>query len=111
MLEFVSQFIEAIKVIHVRGRIDSSNAHELGDYLKMELTDASQQVVLDLSEVSYMSSAGLGELVTAYRRLQQHKGDLRLAQPSARVRDVLELSGLDTVLQVYSSRIDAVMSY
>jgi len=53
----------------------------------------------------------LGELVAAYRRLQQHKGDLRLAQPSARVRDVLELSGLDTVLQVYSSRIDAVMSY
>ena len=63
------------------------------------------------SQVTYMSSAGLRELVAAYNKLQNLSGDLRLAQPSSRVMDILEMSGLDTIFQIFTTQLDAVGSY
>ncbi len=98
-------------MIEVSGRVDGMSAEELRQKLFAEIDAGARQVVLDLAKVSYMSSAGLRELVAAYRRLQEASGDLRLAQPSSRVLDVLEMSGLDTIFQIFLSQTDAVGSY
>ena len=111
MLDFHISEVEQVTLIEVSGRIDSMNANELGETLSAEIEGGSRQVVLDLSQVSYMSSAGLRELVAAYRKLQDISGDLRLAQPSSRVQDVLEMSGLDTIFHIYATQVDAVGSY
>lgn len=111
MVEFQISSVDQVTLIVVNGRIDSMNADELGDTLSDEIERGSRQIVLDLSNVSYMSSAGLRELVAAYRKLQDAMGDLRLAQPSSRVQDVLEMSGLDTIFQIFPSQVDAVGSY
>ncbi len=102
---------ERVTLVEVSGRIDSMNANELGDALTAEIERGGKQIVLDLAQVSYMSSAGLRELVAAYHRLQDVGGDLRLAQPSSRVQDVLEMSGLDTIFQIFPTQVDAVGSY
>ncbi len=111
MVDFQISLVEQVTLIVVSGRIDSMNADELGDTLSDEIERGSRQLVLDLANVSYMSSAGLRELVAAYRKLQEVGGDLRLAQPSSRVQDVLEMSGLDTIFQIYPTQPDAVGSY
>lgn len=111
MVEFQVSEIEHVKLIVVNGRIDSMNAGELGDVLSDEIGRGSRRIVLDLSNLSYMSSAGLRELVSAFRKLQEVSGDLRLAQPSSRVQDVLEMSGLDTIFQIFPTQVDAVGSY
>lgn len=111
MLEFRVTELNHVTLIEVSGRIDSMNANELGDVLSEQIGLDARQVVLDLAKVSYMSSAGLRELVTAYRKLQDVSGDLRLAQPSSRVMDVLEMSGLDTIFQIFTTQVDAVGSY
>lgn len=111
MLEFQVSEITQVTLIEVTGRVDGLSAEELRQRLAEEIQRGANRVVLDLSQVSYMSSAGLRELVAAYRRLHEHGGDLRLAQPSSRVQDVLEMSGLDTIFQIFSTQSDALGSY
>lgn len=99
-----------VAIIEVAGRIDSNNANQFGDALNGVIAQNHNQLVLDLAGVDYMSSAGLREIVAAAKKLQG-KGELRLAQPSDRVREVLEMTGLDSVFQIFPSQAEAVSSF
>lgn len=98
-------------LIEVSGRVDSMSAHELGKAFQTAVESGQVSVVLDLSQVDYMSSAGLREIVTAFKNLRKKSGDLRIAEPSDRVREVLEFSGLDSVFRIFPSQAAAVASY
>lgn len=111
MIQIQVSPVENVTLVEVSGRVDSMNASELGEALMREIDGGSVQLVLDLSAVTYMSSAGLRELMAAYRKVRPMEGDVRIAQPSERVLDVLELSGLDTIFQIYPTRTDAVSSF
>jgi anti-sigma B factor antagonist len=99
-----------VTLIEVSGRIDSMNANQLGEALTGEIDSGHIHLVLDLAGVDYMSSAGLREIVSALKKVRG-TGDVRLAQPSPRVQEVLEMAGLDTIFQIYPSQVDAVGSY
>jgi anti-sigma B factor antagonist len=99
-----------VTLLEVTGRIDSMNANQLGEALNQTIDSGKSQIVLDLSNVDYMSSAGLREIVSALKKVRG-VGDLRLAQPSPRVREVLEMAGLDTIFQIYPTQNEAVGSY
>lgn len=100
-----------VTLIQVQGRVDSMTANQLGEALSKEIDGGNINVVLDLSSVDYMSSAGLREIVTALKKAKRATGDLRLAQPSDRVREVLEMAGLDTIFRIYTSQSEAVGSF
>ena len=103
---------DSVTLIEAHGRVDSTNADQLGEILTSEIENGHAQIVLDLASVDYMSSAGLREIVAALKRAKRAgSGDVRIAQPSYRVREVLELAGLDTILQIYPSQVEAVGSY
>lgn len=102
---------DQITLIQVHGRIDSMTANQLGEALTREIDGGNIHVVLDLSSVDYMSSAGLREIVTALKKAKRAAGDVRLAQPSDRVREVLEMAGLDTIFRIFPSQSDAMGSF
>jgi anti-sigma B factor antagonist len=97
-------------LIEVSGRIDSTNANELGEALMTEINGGGTQLVVDLASVDYMSSAGLREIVSALKKVRG-KGDLRLARPSERVLEVLEMAGLDSIFQIFPDQSLALSSY
>ena len=100
-----------VDVVEVVGRITSENASEF-DAVLAELIDKGRyELVLDLSAVSYMSSAGLRALVGALRTCKRYSGDVRLANISDRVKEVLDLAGLASVFQTFDSQVDAVGSF
>ncbi len=103
--------LEQVTLVEVIGRVDSLNADELGTSLSNAIDEGNTNIVLDLSQVSYMSSAGLRELVSAFKKVRRVSGDLRIAQPSTRVQEVLEMAGLDTIFQIFPTQTDAVGSY
>jgi len=100
-----------VTLIEVSGRIDSMNASHFGEGINNEIDGGNLHIVLDLSQVEYMSSAGLREIVTSLKKVKRASGDLRLAQPSDRVREVLEMAGLDTIFRIFPSQSEAVGSY
>lgn len=100
-----------VTLIEVQGRVDSLTANQLGEALNKELDNSNVHVVLDLSSVDYMSSAGLREIVTGLKKAKRASGDLRLAKPSDRVREVLEMAGLDTIFRIFPTQDDAIESF
>jgi anti-sigma B factor antagonist len=99
-------------LVEITGRVDSTNATQLGDALNNEIDGGHHMIVVDLSQVEYMSSAGLRELVAALKKARKVAGgDVRLASLSQRVKEVLELAGLDTIFHIYTTQVEAVGSF
>src|SRR5512144_1302543 len=103
-MEIATQDLKRVAVMSVSGRVDSATAPELEGKLR-ELVDAGKtQIVLDLKNVEYMSSAGLRAMVSTLKLVKRVNGDLRVASPSPRVEEVLRLAGLTSIFSIYGSR-------
>lgn len=105
------QSLKRVDLVTVSGRVDSSNAGDLDKALKDLVATNRHNLVLQLSHVSYMSSAGLRSIVAALRECKKNGGDVRLATPSERVSEVLSLAGLDSLFQVFDDETAAVGSF
>ncbi len=103
--------LKHVTVVKVSGRVDSMTAPELEKALQGLMDTNRNQLVLDLQETDYMSSAGLRVLVASLKTAKKNGGNLRLAQLSTRVKEVLDLAGLTPVFEIYSDVVEAVGSY
>jgi anti-sigma B factor antagonist len=110
-MEITVTEMNRVDLLTVNGRIDSSNASQLGERLNAQIDSGSVNLVVDLSGVEYMSSAGLRELVAALKRVKGDGGDLRLSTPSQRVREVLDLAGLSSIFEIFDDQVAAVGSF
>jgi anti-sigma B factor antagonist len=69
------------------------------------------KVVLDLSGVTSIDSAGIGELVSLHTRARSQRADLKCASPSRLVRELLDLTNLDSVLEIHASISEALAAF
>lgn len=91
---------EKIWMITPSGRLDAIQSSGLEKSLLAQIEAGHKWLILDLSEVDYISSAGLKVLVSVWQRVRDQKGDLALAALKPRVREVLEMIGLDLVISI-----------
>ena len=83
--------------IAVSGRVDTVTAPELEAGLKF---GDAKNVVIDLKDVPYMSSAGLRLLLTAHKTMLAHGGELQIANVQPSVREVLDITGFSDILNL-----------
>ena len=77
-----------------------------------ELLEGGQQhVLLNLEKVSYMDSAGIGELVACYKRAKEKEGIVKLLNPSGKVYDLLQLTKLEEVFETFREENEALVSF
>ena len=100
--------LKHVSVVTVSGRVDSATAPDLQKALQVLLDAEHNQIVLELKDVDYMSSAGLRVLVSTQKAAKKNGGALRLAQLSTRVEEVFELAGLAPVFEIYPDVVGAV---
>ncbi len=110
-MDITTEAVNNISVMSVSGRVDSATAPDLETNLKKLVETEKTQIVLDLKNVEYMSSAGLRAMVSTLKAVKRVNGDLRLASPSPRVEEVLRLAGLTSIFSIYPSRDEAVGSF
>jgi anti-sigma B factor antagonist len=91
-----------VQLVEVIGRVDNDSTVTLQQSVEKALASGRNQIILDLSGVQYMNSAGLRELVQLWKRIQKTGGALIVANPSERVKRLLELVGLETIFPIYS---------
>src|SRR5262249_905298 len=84
--------------LHVRGRLDTYWADPPATALDEVIRSGAYRVVLDLGDVSFLSSAGIRVLIVSYKQLQALRGSLTVCQASEQVHSVLTLSGLKNLL-------------
>jgi anti-anti-sigma factor len=99
-LEIEVQSSDERTLVTVSGELDASTATFLYNRLSDLEVDDVQHVVLDLAQVTFMDSTGLGVIMTEHKRLQHAKGSLTIFAPPSSVRRLFEITGLDGVLDV-----------
>ena len=100
-----------VVIVHCHGRIVYRDEAAAFSRFLAETLPHAKKLVLDLSEVTSLDSAGIGELVLAQNRAQDSKVSLKFASPNTLVRSLLDLTNLDAVLDLYSSLDEALESF
>lgn len=93
-----------VRVVAVNGRVDHANADQFKSQLWPLLAStgaAGEKILLNLSGLEYISSAGLRVLMLAARELKARQGTLVVCQPQAVVKEIFEISRFNVVLRVY----------
>jgi anti-sigma B factor antagonist len=98
---------DAVCVVTPAGEIDLATAPLLKSHLVGQLANGFSRFVVDLSEVRYLDSTGLGVLIAFSRRLADD-GVIALAQPPASVSQLLEVTGLDATFAVFATTDEAM---
>lgn len=97
-MEITTQQSGAVLDLIINGRLDAYWANHLSSKLDEVIREGGRRIRLDMSEVAYLSSAGIGTLVQIYRKLKEIHGSFSVINPSKPVRTVLALAKLDTLL-------------
>jgi anti-anti-sigma factor len=100
-----------VLIVSIAGSMDALTAPDLMEEMRQQIEAGHANLVVDMTELEYTSSAGLRALLSGVKDARQHAGDLRLAGLRPNVRKVLEMSGFTTILKVFPSVAEAVQSY
>ena len=107
-LELSDTDIDGWVVLAASGEIDVAAAPALRERLVAAIAEGTIRLVLDLENVDFIDSTGLGVLVGAVRRARAADGDLRLVCTNQRILKVFDVTGLDEVFVIAPSVEDAV---
>jgi anti-sigma B factor antagonist len=101
-----------VTVIDAAGRITlGEGATIFRDTIRDLATKGGKKVLVNLSEVSYIDSSGIGEMVSGFTTVTNHGGQLKLLGLSKRVKDLLQITKLYTVFEVFDDEASAVRSF
>ena len=99
-------------ILDLNGRITLGEpVADLRDTIREALSADRKNVVLNLSDVSYMDSTGLGQLVASFATVTNHGGELKLVNLQKRIHDLMQITKLLTVFEAYSSEEAALASF
>lgn len=90
-----------ILVVLVRGALDSTTTEEFGQEINKHLDEGWSKIIIDGRYLGFLSSMGIGRLVTLQKRLRQQGGRVKLASLQGKVADVIRQSGLGELLEIY----------
>ena len=101
-----------VVVLDLKGRITLGEGDELlRDKVNSLLNQGQKKIVLNLADVPYVDSAGLGEIVRTYTTVSRQGGSLKLLNLTKRITDLLSITKLLTVFETFESETDAVQSF
>jgi len=101
-----------VVVLDIKGRVQLGEGDEmLKDKVNSLLNQGRKKIILNLAEVPYIDSAGLGEVVRTFTTVSRQGGNLKLLNLTKRITDLLAITKLLTVFDTYDSEQDAVQSF
>jgi anti-sigma B factor antagonist len=101
--------VGTVVVIDLSGRLTIGEpVLLLRETLRKNVSDGVRQFVLNLGDVSYIDSSGLGELVSVYTTVRNKQGDVKLLNLTAKAKDLLQMTKLLTVFDVYEDEAKAI---
>ena len=107
-----SRQVGDVTVIDAAGRITlGEGASAFRDTIRDLAAKGNRKLLLNLGEVSYIDSSGIGEMVSGFTNVTNNGGQLKLLNLSKRVKDLLQITKLYTVFDVYDDEAQAVRSF
>jgi anti-sigma B factor antagonist len=104
--------VDGVTIVDCSGRITlGEGSITLRDTVSQLLTKGQKKILLNLGEVNYIDSSGIGELVSAFTTVRKQGGELKLLNLTKKVHDLLQITKLYTVFDVKDDEAAAVKSY
>ena len=104
--------VDSVTVVDISGRITLGEAcKELRELIRGELGKNHKNILLNLADVTYIDSSGIGELVSAFTAVSNQGGKLKLLNLTKKVHDLLQITKLYTVFDIHNDEAGAIGSF
>lgn len=104
--------VEGVIVVDASGRITlGEGSVVLRDLVRDLLSKGNKKILLNLADVNYIDSSGIGELVSAYTTVRNQGGELKLLNLTKKVHDLLQITKLYTVFDVQEDEAKAIKAF
>ena len=111
-LTIASREVDGVVVLDLSGRITlGEGSVQLRDAIRGLIGKGKKNVLLNMGEVSYIDSSGLGELVSAYTTAKNQQAEVKLLKLTRKVHDLLQLTKLYTVFDIKDDEASAIASF
>jgi anti-sigma B factor antagonist len=111
-LTIASREVDGVTVLDLSGRITlGEGSVQLRDAIRDLIGKGSKRILLNLGDVNYIDSSGLGEMVSAFTTAKNQTAELKLLKLTKKVHDLLQLTKLYTVFDVYDDEASAIASF
>jgi anti-sigma B factor antagonist len=108
--EFPERVVDGVAIVSIGRGLKGDAQEALRQHLDSLLRRGFDRILIDLKEVPYIDSSDLGRLIRCHLSIRQAGGRVRLCNLSARVREVMKMTRLDTVLDLYETEEEALSS-
>jgi len=111
-MRIITREVDGVTILDISGRITlGDETGMLRDTVRDLLSKGTKKIVLNLAEVSYIDSTGVGELVGSLMSVRNRGGDLKLMNLTQKVKDVVNVTKLYTVFDIKEDEFTAVKSF
>jgi anti-sigma B factor antagonist len=111
-MQIEERVVDTVTILDLKGKITLGEGDEaLKDKINSLLMQDKKKILLNLADVPYIDSAGLGEIVRTYTTVSRQGGQLKLVNLTKRITDLLMITKLLTVFETFESEPDALKSY
>jgi len=111
-MQIEERVVNDVTILDLKGKITLGEGDEvLKDKINSLILQNRKRILLNLEDVPYIDSAGLGEIVRTYTTVSRQGGQLKLVNLTKRITDLLSITKLLTVFETFESEADALQSY
>lgn len=110
-IEINESLREGVEILSLKGRLTAGESNAIREKVDRAIAAGHFNMIFDLSQVEYVDSTGLGGMVICYTSLKRHGGMLKLVNPNKRNVELLALTKLHTIFEVFPEVQDAVNSF
>lgn len=107
-MDLKTEHEDGVLIVKIGGRIDGSNGREFESEMDKMISEAERTVVLDMTNLSYISSAGLRAILLLAKTLWKRDAKLFLCALPSSIREVIEISGFHKIIPVHGTREEAL---
>ncbi|HJQ23518.1 MAG TPA: STAS domain-containing protein [Blastocatellia bacterium] len=111
-MDIKERVVDGVSVLDLSGKMVLGEGDmQIRDRIKDLLADGQRKILLNMGDVSYVDSAGLGALISSYTTTKREGGQLKLVHLTRRIQDLLAITKLITVFDTYDSETEAIDSF
>jgi anti-sigma B factor antagonist len=111
-MKIITRMIDGVTIVHINGRIElGEGSAAVRDVIRDLLAKERKKILLNLGDVDYIDSAGLGVLVSSFTSVKNDGGELKLLYLTKKVQDLLQMTKLYTVFEVLDDEAAGIKSF
>lgn len=110
-MEIIEERVDDVDLLTFKGRLESDSAKDVKEKINILTKENRIKIVMDMADVNFIDSSGLGSLVASLRSVNKLGGDIKIASLQDPVRVIFELTKLHRVFEIFDDKGSAVDTY